>query len=368
MLQRKLGALMVITILLSGLSGFAGTYLANGLNDRTLVPLQQQAGSQVDQETHISLAPLSGSTSGILPLTVPEIAARTADSVVEIMTETVSGGGRIGQFISQGAGSGVIVDPSGYIITNHHVIEGATRITVRLRNGETYSATLVGRDVRTDIAIIKIEAQGLSYARLGDSDALVVGELAVAIGNPLGQLGGTVTEGIISALDRNIEIDGQKMRLLQTSAAINPGNSGGALFNRFGELIGIVNAKSSGSGIEGLGFAIPINAAVDVARQIIEYGFVPGRADLGVVLLDINSLSSAMLYRVHRTGIYVHSTTESNGLQPGDRIISINDVSVHSSRDVALIIADLRAGEIVRIIVERNRQALAVDVTLVQAR
>jgi len=291
-----------------------------------------------------------------------------ADSIVEIRTETVATGGRMGQLVSEGAGSGVIISNDGYIVTNNHVIEGANRITITLKNAETFTANLVGRDVKTDIAVLKIEASELKAAILGDSSQLVVGELAVAIGNPLGELGGTVTEGIISALDRDIVIDGESMKLLQTSAAINPGNSGGGLFNAYGELVGIVNAKSSGSDIEGLGFAIPVNTAKTVIEQIISYGYVQGRIDLGITLLDITDLRTAMMYRVSNTGVYVVEAEPENGLKSGDRIVSINGTEMTSSSDVKSVIDSFSVGQVVEFVLERGQQTLTIKITLEQAK
>ncbi|WP_243154785.1 S1C family serine protease [Clostridium thermarum] len=224
---------------------------------------------------------------------------------MEITTETVSTNSRMRQYISEGAGSGVIVSKDGYIVTNNHVIDGASKITVKTTDKKSYTAKLIGKDVKTDLAVLKIEDSDLTTAVYGDSSKLVVGELAVAIGNPLGELGGTVTEGIISALNRDVVIDGQTMNLLQTSAAINPGNSGGGLFNEYGELIGIVNAKSSGSGIEGLGFAIRINTVIDIVDSIIDYGYVQGRIDTGLNLIDILDSQTARRYRVQSTGVYI---------------------------------------------------------------
>jgi serine protease Do len=185
-------------------------------------------------------------------LSTSEVASLTSDSVVEITTETVTTDSWMQQYVTNGAGSGVIVTQDGYIVTNNHVIDGASKISVRLKNGTTYTASLIGSDSKTDVALLKIGATGLKPVVLGNSESLKVGDTAIAIGNPLGQLGGTVTEGIISALDRELVIKGKKMSLLQTDAAINPGNSGGGLFNNKGELIGIVVAKSSGSDVEAL--------------------------------------------------------------------------------------------------------------------
>ena len=200
------------------------------------------------------------------------------------------------------------------------MVDGANKISVRLKSGTTYSAALVGTDAKTDIAVVKIGASGLQPAVFGDSSKLQVGELAVAIGNPLGQLGGTVTDGIISALDREIDLGDVTMNLLQTNAAINPGNSGGGLFNGKGELIGIVNAKSSGSNIEGLGFAIPINDVKTVISDLMKYGYVQGRIDLGMSFINIPNAQTAMMYRVQQTGLYVQTVTDgSNAASAGFR-------------------------------------------------
>jgi serine protease Do len=188
-------------------------------------------------------------------------------------------------------------------------------IEVTLNNGDVYAASLIATDSKTDLAVIKIETTGLTAAILGDSDALVVGEDAIAIGNPLGELGGTVTNGIISALDREVTVEGQKMNLLQTNAAINPGNSGGGLFNAKGELIGIVSAKSSGTDIEGLGFAIPVNDVKEVVVQLIEKGYVAGRPALGVSVIDINSIQLAMQYGVSQYGVYIAEVLEDSAAE-----------------------------------------------------
>lgn len=177
--------------------------------------------------------------------------------MVEVTTEAVTTNAFFGQYVQSGAGSGVIITEDGYIITNNHVVSGASQVTVRTSDGTEYPATVVGADSKTDIAVLKIEATGLTPAVVGDSDSLQVGEFTLAVGNPLGELGGTVTDGIISALDREVTVENQTMNLLQTNAAVSPGNSGGGLFNERGELIGIVNAKSSGQNAEGLGLRDP---------------------------------------------------------------------------------------------------------------
>lgn len=233
---------------------------------------------------------------------------------------------------------------------------------------KSYTATLIGRDAKTDLAVIKIEAEDLQPALYGDSSALVVGELAVAIGNPLGELGGTVTEGIISALNRDILIDGETMNLLQTSAAINPGNSGGGLFNEYGELIGVVNAKSSGSGIEGLGFAIPINTAIQVIDDIINFGYVQGRIDTGLTLLDISDAQTARMYRLQATGLYVQQVnSNSSGFKSGDRIVSVEGIEVNNSAEFKQILDKYKVGDTLSVVVNRVNSNMQINLTLKQS-
>lgn len=297
------------------------------------------------------------------------IVANTAPSVVEITTEQLATDSYFTQRVLSGAGSGVIISEDGYIITNNHVIEGATNIKVTLSNKESYDATLVGADSTSDIAVIKINATGLTPAIMGDSDKLAVGQIAIAIGNPLGSLGGTVTDGIISALDRDIVVEGQSMRLLQTSAAISPGNSGGGLFNANGELIGIVNAKSKSSDSEGLGFAIPINTAKKVAEELINNGYVTGRPALGITVLPITDAQTALRYGVTSLGVYIASVVDGSGaakagLQAGDRIVSIEGKEVSSTSDVTGAVQEKKVGDTVTMQIARNGQIMNFEVVL----
>lgn len=309
------------------------------------------------------------SLSAYSTYSVAGVAEKAADSVVEIVTESVKTGSFMGQYITEGAGSGVIMTVDGYIVTNNHVIDGASKITVTLRSGEQFDAKLIGTDKNTDLAVIKIDADGLSPATFGNSDSLVVGETAVAIGNPLGQLGGTVTDGIISALDREIEIDGQVMTLLQTNATINPGNSGGGLFNSRAELVGIVNAKSSGSDVEGLGFAIPVNTVQPIVKDIMEYGYVRGRISTGMSYIDVNNSAAAWMYQVRYTGVYINdvqsgSNAESAGLKSGDLVISVDGTKVSSSNDIKNIIQKKKIGDKVTYVVLRNNAQVTAEFAL----
>lgn len=388
-MKKQLVALLVtVTIILSGAAGFGGTYLANqyaspsaeitsfeqyadfGMYTEQLQAfLDAYVAHQLADNLDTSIPMISGSTNQAVRevLSIAEIAALTSNSVVEIYTETVARGGRMGQFITEGAGSGVIITADGYIVTNNHVIDNARKITVLLKNGTEYEAELIGRDSKTDLAVLKIRATGLQQAVYGDSNQLIVGELAVAIGNPLGELGGSVTEGIISALSRNIDIDGETMTLLQTSAAVNPGNSGGGLFNSYGELIGVVNAKSSGSDIEGIGFAIPVNTVKTVVDALIQHGYVPGRIDFGATLINVLDTRTAMMYRVGTTGVYVSQADSDSVLQSGDRIISIDGKDIQSVADVREILEARKVGDTLSIAVSRNNRDVTVALTLKQA-
>ena len=398
MRKSSIAVLLAVVILLSGVAGFGGAYVSNLLF--APVPVTGTDAGTAPPDTPYANRPASDAPSGTddaatdgdtvaepsdtlnddikwlaasgdgaqgKELAIPEIAALASGSVVEIYTESVTSGGRLGQYVSEGAGSGVVITGDGYIVTNNHVIEGARKITVRMNNGKDYDATLIGRDSKTDLAVIKVNATELHFAVFGDSDSLVVGELAVAIGNPLGKLGGTVSEGIISALSRSIEIDGNMMTLLQTTAAVNPGNSGGGLFDRFGRLIGVVNAKSSGNDIEGIGFAIPANLAKNICEDLIEYGFVPGRVDFGASLINILDSMTAFMYRVSATGVYVAQVDEGGTLQAGDRIVSIGGVEIKSIADINALLDNCSAGDKLQITVSRSGRTVTVEHTLKQA-
>lgn len=287
--------------------------------------------------------------------------AAVRDSVVEISTTTVSNRGQL----VAGAGSGVIVHRDGIIVTNNHVIEGVSNIYVRLTNGNTYQAYLRGTDEDNDIAVLKITPQEtLTVARLGYSGALAYGEDVFAIGNPLGQLGGTVTEGIISALSRDVEMeDGTVMTLLQTSAAINSGNSGGGLFNMAGELIGVVNAKYSATGVEGLGFAIPVDTAIVSINTLLEKGYIPGIPALGVTIVDSTMQVS---YFEYVNLPYVYEAEEGSVLQTGDWIYKINGTAVSSVSVLKRLVRTYRIGDTVTLTIYRNNRQQTVEVTLVE--
>lgn len=343
--------------LLSGVIGFsAGTLAAK--NSKASVVVQS-----VERRPHnVENVPVTS-------MNIPSVAALTQNSVVEIRTESVSNSLFLRQFVTEGAGSGVIISEDGYIVTNNHVIEDARSILVALHDGTTYEAQLIASDSKMDIGVIKIEASGLTPAILGDSDSLSVGEPVVAVGNPLGQLGGTVTNGIVSALDREIILNNEHRNLLQTNAAINPGNSGGGLFNADGELIGIVVAKSSGEDVEGLGFAIPINDAKPIIEDLIAQGYVGGRVSLGITALDLTTPQLAAQYGFKTPGVYVQSVIENSsaangGLQPGDCFVSINDTAIEAISDITSILNESSVGDQLEITVKRDGKIVELTLTL----
>ncbi len=358
-------AAVAICILGSGVLGFAGGVAGSSLNPQTT-----DNGLTVQKVVNTAEGVSEDTTTG--GMTTQQVAEAVADTVVEITTETVQTGGFSSQYIESGAGSGVIISESGYIVTNNHVIEDATKITVTLKNGESYEAEFVGTgSPDLDIALIKIDAPDLKAAVLGDSDNLSVGEDIVVIGNPLGQLGGTVTNGIISSLSRDVEIEGVTMNLLQTNAAINPGNSGGGMFNDKGELVGIVVAKSTGDEVEGLGFVIPINQVDVILEDLTEYGYVRGNIRVGMSLVDVTTEQMAMMYNVENTGVYIQtiseaSSAQSAGLRVGDRIVSIDGKEVNTADEVISLFAEYEVGTVVKITVERNGQTGTLDLTLTE--
>ncbi len=346
-------------------SGIGGAVVASraGLTGNQVVVQEVQRDTSTDASN-------TGSTDGT-SMTMQQIAAVASPSVVAITTEQMSSSQTWfgGYYVQSGAGSGIVISQDGYILTCAHVVSGATSVKVQLNGSDqSYDATVVGVDSTSDIAVLKIDATGLTPAVIGDSDKLAVGETTVAVGNPLGTLSNTVTQGIVSALNRQVTVEDNDMTLIQTDTSISPGNSGGGLFNANGELIGVVNAKSSYSEAEGIGFAIPINTAMDIAQQLIENGAV-ARPVLGVSILDIQDSSTAQQYGVSALGVYVADVTkgggaEAAGVQRGDRIIAIDDTAVSSTSTVKSYLADKQVGDTVTLQVERDGKVLTLNVTL----
>ncbi len=327
-------------------------------------PASQSNNSTTQNTSQNTVTYLPTSTSD--SLTTPQIYEKTINSVVAISTYLNQGGYQ--QAI--GTGTGIIMSEDGYIITNAHVIEDGNQIMVTLNDGTEYQAQVVGSDSKVDIAVIKVEATGLTAGNFGDSDSLVHGEPAIVIGNPLGMdFAGTITDGIISSTSREVKIDNYIMNLLQTNAAVNPGNSGGPLINCRGEIVGVVSAKISVDDVEGIGFAIPINTALNVANDFIEYGYVKNRPMLGISV-EVVPEQYAQFYG-SQPGLKVVSVQDGSaadlaGIMPGDRIISFNGTEISTSAELDYEKDKYNIGDTVKITVLRENQEITLDLTLME--
>ena len=360
-----------VALVLAAAMGFAGGFVGAKYGGGSKVVIQQVAPSSTSSSD-------SGSASAVNTasgMTTAQVSEMVSPSVVVITTEQVvySQWSWYGQSqVESGAGSGVIISSDGYILTCAHVVSGASNITVSIGDKD-YPATLVGEDTTSDIAVVKVDATGLTPATVGDSDNLKVGESVMAVGNPLGELGGTVTSGIVSALNRSVSIQGSSsvntMSLIQMDASVSPGNSGGGLFNMNGELVGIVNAKSSDSDAEGLGFAIPVNDAVKVAQELLENGYVTGRPYLGISYYAVTDAQTAAQLGVNAYGVYIVEVVKGGpadkaGLQAGDRIVSVDGSEVATQSDLGTLMQNHKAGDTIEITVARGGQMQTVTVTL----
>ena len=355
---------MILTMLLST---FLGSFLGAGINGVTSNNSENRAERDDSKLSQLDLSDATGSE-----LTVAEIVEKNADAVVEIVVSGTTQG-MWGQLqLTEGAGSGVIIRKDGYIATNYHVIQGANKVQVTLHNGDVYPAQIIGSDPANDVAVIKIDEENLTSAVIGDSSKVEVGDLAVAIGNPLGQLGGTATTGIISALDRTLSVEGTTLTLLQTDAAINGGNSGGGLFNSMGELIGIVESKASAVGVEGLAFALPINTVAEIINDIIETGGnvgsqAQGTPAVGVVISDVSEEQS-QYYGLDEPGVYIAQVTGENATKAGfkeqDRIVSFNGTEIKDSNEFITLVRKCKVGDTVTVVVSRQGQQIEIKTVL----
>lgn len=367
---------VAICVLLSAAAAFGAALFAGSLIAYPELPEDTMGYQEKDpparhDNVYIDISPNYTEETVVIgsQLSMEEAIKSVKDSVVEITTESLkSGFGGFSQYVVGGAGSGVIISSGGYIITNNHVVEGANNIVVRLTDGSQHKATLIGADSKSDVAVISItppEGVILTPAVIGNSDSLNLGQTVIAIGNPLGELGGTVTDGIISCLAREIAIDGSgTMTLLQTNAAVSPGNSGGGLFDLHGRLIGVVNAKFSGDGVEGISFAIPMNTAYDVAKQLIEKGYVSGRPALGVGLSQVEYGSG--IFGVTGYQVVVADPKNVKELKVNDWIIGIDNMQVSTLGEISDIVSSHKIGDVLTLTVVRDRRYVEVEVTLVE--
>ena len=338
----------------------------------------QQSGSVSSPDIDLESKPVteSSGTSSDGAMTTNEIYKKVSPTVVGIIQYRASTSDFLAGSAVSGEGSGIVMTEDGYILTNAHVISGAAGIKVVLSNGDQYEARVIGSDVKTDLAVIKIEATGLQYASFGNSDEIEIGELAVAIGNPGGQLfANSISQGCVSGINRQITTeDGYTITCIQTDAAINPGNSGGALVNQYGQVIGINSSKIVAEGYEGLGFAIPTNTAIPIAQDLIANGRVTGRAVLGITVQMVDS-TTAQYYSVP-TGLLILSTQENSdisqkGVVPGDIITAVNGTALTSTNDLYKILNEKSPGDTLEVTVFRRAtgqedKTFTVTVTLIE--
>lgn len=323
-------------------------------------------GNVTEGDDNIKLEQNGSATSEIATakpgeeLTIPQISQKLQPSVVGIVASAMQG---------SASGTGIIMNEEGYIITNAHVVDGAQQLKVVLHDQQSYAARLVGSDAKSDLAVIKIEAKNLKAAEFGDSSKLVVGELAVAIGNPYGlDLAGSVTAGIISALDRTITVEDRQMHVLQTDASINPGNSGGPLINKYGQVIGINSIKiGAASNAEGLGFAIPINEAKPYIDSLIKNGYIKDRPIIGITGQDINEALSE--YYNMPQGVYVRTVTANTdaaakGIRPFDIIIKADGVEIKNMTELNAQKDKHKAGETMTLTIWRGGKTFDVKIVL----
>lgn len=360
----KIIAVGLCCAIIGGAVGGGGVWAASRMGNTATI----YEGSR---PSAVSLANVDGKTV----LSAEEVYASNLESVVGVNGNVTTN--VWGQTVKNAvSGSGFVIssnDTSSYILTNYHVIDGVTDITVFFSDGKSYDATLVGGEEENDIAVLKIEQGGLRPVVLGDSDAINVGENVYAIGNPLGELTFTFTGGYVSSKDRAVTMsDGTVINMIQTDTAINSGNSGGPLFDKYGQVVGIVSAKLSSSGssseasVEGLGFAIPINDVKDMVTSIMENGYVTGKPNVGVLISAVDE--SVQRYGVPAgveiMAILDGSCAQKAGLQEGDIITAVGDTQVTSETQLQSAVKDYKAGDTVAFTIYRDGNTSTVNVTL----
>ena len=352
-------ALMLVAALLGGALGAGGVLLlgSSGSGSSSQVLKGERPSTVIDVATIDTSKQMSPA----------EVYAQNVASTVGITTSVTTNYFGF-TTTSAAAGSGFVLSEDGYILTNYHVIENSTSIKVTMYDGSSYDAELIGYDESNDIAVLKVDAENLSPVVLGDSDNLNVGDSVVAIGNPLGELTFSLTAGVVSALDREVTLSGNvTMELIQTDCAINSGNSGGALFNLYGEVIGITNAKysSSGSGasIDNIGFAIPINSVMNIVESIIEKGYI-AKPYIGVSVTSVSSETQS--YGLPKgaavKAISEDSPAEKAGLQINDIITAANGTTIESSDDLVRLVGDLYDGAELQLTVYRQGETVELTV------
>ena len=369
--KRVVSAVAVVALVAAS-SGFTAAII-NKQNDARMKQLNAQMNllqSQIDSMSKSSGNSVSGSIATVDGMTPGQVYAQNVDCVVAIST-TVQTSSIYGSSSGSASGSGFILTEDGYVITNYHVVEGAKAVSVITHSKTEYTAEIVGTDKNNDVAVLKVDATGLPAATIGSSDDLVIGDMVVAIGNPLGTLTATQTVGYVSGKDRDVSTDNSIINMIQTDAAINSGNSGGPLFNMKGEVVGITTAKysgtsGSGASIEGIGFAIPINDVTGIISDLMDYGYVTG-AYLGVTVRNMDSAAASM-YGLP-LGAYVETVEAGGaasraGIQPKDIIINLGGHEVETITDLSRAMRKFKAGDTTTITVNRSGAEVVMEITM----
>ena len=361
----KLTALVLVCVLVGGAAGYGGAVLAKGGSADNEVTIQESGRQPVT----VQVKKVDGQTK----MQPAEVYASTVNSTVSInCSSTTNVFGQTTQ--SASSGSGFIITEDGYVVTNYHVVSGASSVKVTLYNGDTYDATVIGGDSDYDVAVLKIEATGLTPVTLGDSTDVNVGDTVLAIGNPLGELTFSMSQGIVSCCDRAINVDGTPFNMIQVDASINPGNSGGPLMNLYGEVVGIVSAKYSSysdTTVEGIGFAIPISDVQTIITDIMENGQVTDKAYMAIKAGSMTEQMAAQ-YNIDVTkGVFVYAVEkggagEKAGLQLGDVITKLNDTDITSMSDLSMAKKSYKAGDTVTLTVWRGGQEITLSLTFDQ--
>ena len=356
-------ALILSCAVISAACGFGGAILAQN-GSRTGKTTVQQSNRTA---TTVNVKKVDGQTL----MSPAEVYASTVNSVVSINCSAVSTNIFGQQTESASSGSGFIYTADGYIVTNQHVVANASSINVTLYNGDTYPATLVGSDSDYDVAVLKIDAKDLPAVTLGSSTDVNVGDTVMAIGNPLGELTFSMSQGIVSCVNRAINVEGTPFNMIQVDASINPGNSGGPLMNLYGEVVGIVSAKYSSyanTTVEGLGFAIPINDVQSIIKDIIENGSVGNKAYMAITAGTMTQQMAAQ-YKINATeGVFVYSVEDGGagdkaGLKLGDVITKLNDTQITSMEDLSAAKKGFKAGDTVTLTVLRDGKEITTQLT-----
>ena len=356
-------ALILSCAVISAACGFGGAILAQNGSSTGKTTVQQSSRTA----TTVNVKKVDGQTL----MSPAEVYASTVNSVVSINCSAVSTNIFGQQTESASSGSGFIYTADGYIVTNQHVIANASSINVTLYNGDTYPATLVGSDSDYDVAVLKIDAKDLPAVTLGNSTDVNVGDNVMAIGNPLGELTFSMSSGIVSCVNRAINVEGTPFNMIQVDASINPGNSGGPLMNLYGEVVGIVSAKYSSyadTTVEGLGFAIPINDVQSIISDIMENGSVTDKAYMAITAGTMTQQMAAQ-YKINATeGVFVYSVEDGGagdkaGLKLGDVITKLNDTQITSMEDLSAAKKGFKAGDTVTLTVLRDGQEITTQLT-----